>query len=200
MTFDLPIVLQRVAAAGHRVFTTGRYNVNIVGVRNPDSKPDQFDDRLHVVYLDDFNQWCDLSFRCTTDPGLHYLLHPINKAGTAILKPGQYRSAYRIGLHRGSYPALVQAGPVTVYRDRNRDTIHDMDSATLETGHFGVNIHHAGDDSTVVSRWSAGCTVVANRLDWEIFLTIIHKSASLYGDRFTYTLIEGNHAGKTQIS
>ena len=187
----MPDVLEQVREAGHTVFERGRYNVNIVGVRTPFVEPDSFDDWLHVVYRDDRDQWVDLCFKCTPAPGLYYLRKPMNVNGTAILKPGQYRGAYTLGLHRGQYTALIQSKPVTVYRDRNKDAVVDQDAEKTERGLFGINIHHAGTDSKVVGRWSAGCTVVANLQDWETFLSIIRRSADSYGERFTYTLIEG---------
>ena len=105
--------------------------------------------------------------------------------------PGQYRGAYKIGMHRKRYPALVQVKPVKVFRDRNRDEILDMDPKTITEGLYGVNIHHSGESgSENVNRWSAGCTVLSNLNDWEVFLSIVRRSADTYGDRFTYTLIE----------
>jgi lysozyme len=80
------------------------------------------------------------------------------KAGKpmAQLKPGVYR--YRLGKHginRGNpYPALVQAGPVTVYR-----------GAEEETGWFGINIHAAGGSATTAPRStsSEGCQTIPGR-------------------------------------
>ena len=185
----IPAILQRVKDHSYAVFEHGQYNLNIVGVRTPAQAVNEFDDELHLVFKDHRDQWVDLSFACTTDPGLYWLKHPIRRAGTAVLKTGQYRGAYQIGQHRGRYPALVQRRPVTVYRDRNRDEVIDMDPNTETDGIYGINIHHAGHDSHRVDRWSAGCTVVGNLLDWNILWSVIQRSADLYGDRFTYTLI-----------
>ena len=44
-----------------------------------------------------------------------------NVKGTAILVPGQYRGAYKIGFHKGKYKALVQAKPVKLYIDNDKD-------------------------------------------------------------------------------
>ena len=191
----IPLVLQRVRDEGHRVFEHGSYNVNIVGVRTPPGKVNKFDDELHVVYKDSRGQWVDLCFPCTTDPGLYWLKNPGRRAGTAILKPGQYRGSHAFGLHRGRYTALVQKRPVTVYRDRNRDAVMDMDPKTEVEGIYGINIHHAGYDSHRVDRWSAGCTVIGNLADWEVFMAVLRRSAELYGDTFTYTLIDKYCAG-----
>lgn len=184
-----PAILDTVEQAGHAVFTRGAFNVNMIGVRSPSREANKFDDRLHLVYRDDFGSWVDLAFQCTTDPGLYWLEHPVRREGTAILKAGQYRGAYKIGLHRGRYPALVQRKPVTVWRDRNKDHTLDHVPGTERTGLYGINIHHAGEASEQVDKWSAGCTVLSNLNDWAIFMAVIRRSADRYGDSFTYTLI-----------
>ena len=190
MSESLPWVLQRGQDEGHVVFTRGEYNLNIVGVRTPPDKVNTFDDEIHLVYKDQTGAWVDLVFRCTPDPGYYWLKHPMRRAGTAILKEGQYRGAYKIGLHRGRYSALVQRKPVVCYRDRNRDDVLDMDPTTETEGLYGINIHHAGHDSHRVDRWSAGCTVLGNLAEWEVFMAVVRRSEELYGDTFTYTLID----------
>lgn len=186
----IPPILQKVRDAGHAVFERGRYNLNLVAVRSIPGEVNRFDDELHVIFRDHRDQWVDISFACTTDPGLYWMKNPGRRAGTAILKPGQYRGSHRIGQHRGRYTALVQARDVVVYRDRNRDSEHNFTPGTEQKGIFGINIHHAGHDSHRVDRWSAGCTVLANLAEWEIFMSLVRRSAELYGDRFTFTLIE----------
>ncbi|QDP48301.1 MAG: hypothetical protein Unbinned4944contig1000_25 [Prokaryotic dsDNA virus sp.] len=190
-----PDVLTRLEEEGHYVFEAGAYNLNIIGVRTPPGEVNTFDDELHVVYRDERGKWIDLCFPCTTDPGLYWLKNPIRRAGTAILKPGQYRGSHKIGLHRGRYTALVQRKPVTVYRDRNRNAVLDMDQNTEQEGIYGINIHHAGHDSHRVDKWSAGCTVIANLNDWEIFMAVVRRAAEIWGDRFTYTLVDSVCAG-----
>jgi|TARA_R100000084_G_scaffold31342_1_gene12046 hypothetical protein len=187
---ELPEILKRVKSLGHVVFTNGQWNVNLIGVRNSNRKANQFDDELHVVFKDHRDQWVDLSFTATTDPGTYWLHNPMRAAGTAILVAGQYRGSHKIGMHRGRYPALVQHRPVKVYRDRNRDNVLDMDPNTAIEGIYGINIHHAGYDSHRVDKWSAGCTVIGSLTEWDAFMAVIRRSADLYGERFTYTLIE----------
>ncbi len=188
---DLPAILQRSEAAGHAVFTRGSWNLNLIGVRTASRIANRFDDWIHVVFKDDSGAWVDLSFECTTDPGTYWLENPMRREGTAILKAGQYRGVWKIDLHRGKYEALCQrAGRVKVYRDSNRNEIHDLNEDSVMDGWFGINIHKAGSNSTSVNKWSAGCQVIANEAEWEIFMSIIRKSASLYGDTFSYTLLE----------
>ena len=183
-----PFLLDYVESLGHVVFTEGIYNLNILGIRTKDSNANKFDDRICVVFRDELG-WMTRTWPCTTDPGTYWRENPINVAGTAILVPGQYRGAYKIGKHRSQYNALVQTGGmVRVYRDNNRDEILDMGNAT--DGYFGINIHKAGEESTTVNKWSAGCQVFANEDDFEEFMSICYAARNKWGDGFSYTLID----------
>jgi len=61
-------------------------------------------------------------------------------------------------------------------------------------GFFGINIHRAtaktGGKSTRVDRWSAGCQVIASNEDFAVFMKICRKARDLWGNSFTYTLLE----------
>jgi hypothetical protein len=53
-----------------------------------------------------------------------------------------------------------------VYRDNNKNDVIDFVSQSLDTGVFGINLHHASatGESVQVDGWSAGCQVFANIL------------------------------------
>lgn len=177
---------------GYAFFTNGDYNLNIIGVRNlldGNIQRDTFNDALILIYKVNGVQKIEI-FDATTDPGLKLLKNPSNSKGTAILVPGQYRSTYKIDLHNGKYKALCQrSGLVKVYRDKNRDNKLDMDPKTIDTGYFGINIHKAGLASETIGGYSAGCQVFKKVADFNHFMEIANKSAALYGNKFTYTLI-----------
>jgi len=192
---DIPSILKRVQKAGYAIFTRGSYNVNIIGIRSPNRKAGSFDDQIHLVFKDEFGNWVDMAFQCTTDAGLYWLegKNGGNSRGCAILKAGQYRSVYRIDRHRGKYEALCQRkGAVTVYRDNNRDNVLDMDESKTQTGYFGINIHRASalNETVSVDRYSAGCQVLNNPMEFAIFMAICKKAADRWGNSFTYTLLE----------
>ncbi len=185
------ITLQNVMDALSRMdapLFTGELNLNIVGVRSADRDADTFNDVIALLYQKN-NQWRIDYFPATTDPGGYYRTHSINTKGTAILKPGHYRSCWQIGLHRGKYTALVQRGPMTVYRDNNKD--EHLDAVNEETGLFGINLHHASRHgfSMDVGRWSAGCQVIASAADFNWLMETVIASAKKYGSRFSYTLL-----------
>tara|TARA_R100000742_G_C4279126_1_gene102982 strand:- start:2314 stop:2889 length:576 start_codon:yes stop_codon:yes gene_type:complete len=186
----LPEPLQTVKRLGHKAFTVGEYNVNIVAIRN-DITPqvNAFDDFITITFKSQ-GKWVSYWYPATTDPGLFYLQHPMKVSGTAILKEGQYRGSHKLGLHKGK-PGLVQIKPVDVYRDGNRDEYHDP-YGEIESSVIGLNVHRAGTNSVVVGRWSAGCVVFANEVHADDFLAICEESAKLYGDNFTLTLVKAS--------
>ena len=167
------------------------YDVNIVGIRNSstgDSVTNVFDDWLTISYKVD-GQWKCHVWPATTDPGKKAVLEFKNPNGVARLKEGQYRSSHEIRKHQGKYDALCQKGLLEVYRDKNRDFKYD-ESVTEKGSAFGINIHHAGQDSTYVETWSMGCQVFKRIVDFDEFMKICDKARDIHGNSFTYTLIE----------
>lgn len=161
------------------------YNLNIVGIRDKCGKPNYFDDTINIYY-EEHEKWVHKIYEATTFPGTPSLLKPKNTKGAAILKAGQY--SYKKGKHKGEYDALVQGGPVTVFRDNNKDLVYDLDKLTEETGFFGINIHKASFLAKVVGPESCGCQVVKS--DFEGFMNLINRSLNFRENNFTYTLVE----------
>lgn len=178
------------ARKGYAFFTKGEYNLNIIGVRHKGAKvTNHFDDCLVVIYNTPNEQNVKRVFVCTTLPGKKAMEHPTAIKGTAILKEGQYRGAYQIGYHKGKYKALCQKKPLIVYRDNNKDQVYDLSPISIDRGIFGINIHKAGDNSTLVDGWSYGCQVLSKSIDFNALMRLAEKSANIYGNSFTYTLI-----------
>lgn len=176
---------------GYAYFTNGKYNLNIIGVRRAGAKvTNQFDDYIVVEYIDMYGIKTRDVFPATTDPGLSSMTKPMSTKGCAILVPGQYRSSWMIGYHKGKYEALVQCKPLKVYRDNDKDNVYDLNPKTIEEGSFGINIHKAGDDSTIVNGWSAGCQVLKRKVNFDKLMKLAHYQFSQgMGARYTYTLI-----------
>lgn len=176
------------------------YELNIVGIRADSSIPNRFDDEIHVFFRNNANQWIHYIFPATTDPGTYWLKNPMHSQGTAILQQGQYKGTYQIGLHRNKYYALVQRKPVTVLRDYDRNAVLDFLNGRPDTGMFGVNIHRASINGTTktVDNYSAGCQVFANINDFNLFMQLCEKHKELYGNNFTYTLIDNRAIAREQ--
>ena len=170
------------------------HDVNIVGIRNSEvsnNVTNHFDDTLTISYKVD-GEWKFHSWPATTDPGQYWIENPISKDGTAILVPGQYRGSHMIGLHQGKYEALRQRKPVKVYRDNDKDLEYDTDEDTIKEGIYGINIHRSNpyDQSYYVNKWSAGCQVFKKVADFHEFMDICRKARDIWGNSFSYTLIE----------
>lgn len=159
------------------------YNLNIVGARNRFARTNYFDDSINVYYQKE-TQWVHEQYVASTYPGSPSLLKPVNSKGAAILVPGQY--SYKKSKHKNKYDALVQDGPVTVYRDNNKDLIYNFDNK--ETGFFGINIHRASFGAKVVGPDSYGCQII--REGFDSFMSLIDKALHFRENKFTYTLIE----------
>ncbi len=126
----------------------------------------------------------------------------MNPQGTAILKAGQYVDVYAIDKHRGKYYALCQRnGKVTVIRDYDRDAVLDFYNGRETTGMYGINIHRANriGDTYTVDKNSAGCQVFKNANDFGFFMKLCEVHRSLYGNKFTYTLIDKRMEFRTKL-
>lgn len=180
---------------GYSWFTKGNYNLNIIGIRSNQNNniTNKYDDLLIVDY-NTSNGHKRVFFPITTEPGSHYMKHPCHKDGTAILVPGQYRGAWAIGLHKRKYKALCQIKPVKVYRDDNRNNMYDLSPTTIDEGMFGINIHRSNEYTITenINKYSAGCQVFSNPNDFNAFIRLCEQQRKLYGNSFTYTLLDEN--------
>jgi hypothetical protein len=190
--YSVDYVKQVLESKGYAFFTNGVYNLNIIGIRNPNLVANSFDDTMVVIYKIG-GEWITKVYPITTDAGTYWLKNTLSNKGTAILVPNQYRGVYSIDLHNNKYLALCQRnGKVEVYRDNDKDLILDMDSTKIEKGMFGINIHRSNpfSESLKVDKFSAGCQVFKRVKDFNEFMKICQKSKALWGNSFTYTLIK----------
>jgi hypothetical protein len=189
------MLLQKIKAimrhSGFRIFSRP-FELNIVGLRSKSTIPNRFDDEIHVFYKVSPLNWHYHVFKATTDPGTYWLRQPMQPQGTAILAQGQYMDAYQLGLHRGKYLALVQRKPVRLIRDYNRDAVLDFNNGQIISELAGINIHKANQTGKTksVDKNSAGCQVFESADDFSLFIKLCQKHESLYGNRFTYSLID----------
>lgn len=192
MKFSKDLIEKAVKSKGYLWFENGDFNLNIVGIRN--SQPGAlvtniFDDLITLSYKEN-GVWQYKQFAITTDPGTKAVKNYSNPKGVARLIPNQYRGMHKIRLHKGQYEALGQEKPCSVWRDKNKNLT--FDEVIVDTGIFGINIHRSNPktQSEYVENWSEGCQVFKKVLDFNLFMSICKKSAEIYGNSFTYTLIE----------
>ena len=179
---------------GYRFFENGKYNLNLIGVRaskKGNVNNDTFDDLFMIIYNDEKGNPVKYIIPITTVPGVRYMQNPSNKKGVAILKAGQYPGVWKIDYHNGKYLALCQRGDkFIVYRDNNKDVKLDFNEAATDYGYFGINFHKAGENSKIIGANSAGCQVTQKSSDFDTVMNLAHKSKTIYGNSFTYTLLE----------
>jgi len=183
---QMPIVLQMMEDLGYAVFKGENYDLNLFGIRAPIDKAGDFNDIIGCCYRVK-GDWKTEIWPATTDPTKHWLKNPMKNTGCAILKPGQYRGAWKLALHRGQYEALCQRTgvKVKVYRDKDRDEVLDYDTETVEEGLFGINIHTGGGQKA-----SAGCQVIPSKESFARLMSLCHKQEDVNGYKtFSYTLL-----------
>lgn len=89
--------------------------------------------------------------------------------GNLVVPLGFHKGLWTVGLHKKSYPCLVQARALTVQREPD---------LRLDTGYFGVQCHHAGHKSTLVGGWSKGCQVAQYVKDHEKLMWLVGQQGS----------------------
>lgn len=170
------------------------FNLNFVGIRNKSNKINTFNDAFIVFWKHDgiFNMY---QFIGTTDPGLYYTKFPLNSRGVMIMKEQQVKGYFTIGKHKGLYKALVQSKPCLLYRDNNKDSKLDKNENSIEKAIVGANFHRASnsDESIKIGKYSAGCQVAKNASDYNLIMQLFTYSSEIWGNSFTYTLIEDNN-------
>lgn len=159
------------------------FDFQIVGVRSKADAPDKFDDLIGLIEGNTIT-W----FTGTTNPGVHWLKNLLNPKGAALLKPNQYVNTWKLDLHQGKYLALCQRKNVVVYRDGDKDDFAE-ETATTETGLFGINIHRANPSaiSSIIDKWSAGCQVLNDPKNFEYLIKRCQASGL---KEFSYTLLK----------
>ena len=189
---EIRTLLGVLKSKGYRIYSKP-YQLNIVGRRTDNTKANSFDDFIYIFYKNNDDDWEGYKAPSTTDAGTYWLEKPMQSKGTALLKGGQYVDTYKIDLHNGRYYALTQRlNPVVVIRDYDRNDVLDFNNGKEETGMFGINIHRASLVGTTkfIDKYSAGCQVFSNIDDFNKFMEMAYKQKDLYGNKFTYTLID----------
>jgi len=178
---------------GHTLFEDDSkpYNLNYGAIRDMGG---QWNDLFYIIWKYK-GKWNLIQWMGTTDPGAYYLKNPLNAKGTAILPEGQHRGLFKRGLHKGQYPALVQAREVMVYRDADQDETPEVnDRQVKDLGYHGLNSHRAHTEAEVrvIGKYSAGCQVTLNPDEYDIAFLLWEKGFEYWGETLTYTLFNVN--------
>lgn len=145
---------------------------HLIGIRSIADKPNEFDD---LFYLSNGSEFLQLTG--TTNPGTSWLSNLMNPKGCAVLALGQHVDCWALGKHHGKYDAWVQAKPLPVYRDNDKDNKSEQ-MGIPDIGMFGINVHRASETniSKVIDKWSAGCQVMNNPKEYDVLIDRSKKS------------------------
>ncbi len=185
------------------------YNIVYVEGANADGRPnadrfDEWNDRRLVIRINQPGGQPEMvvNDQATTEPGRYYTQYPLNPNGAARIAFGQYK-AWRVGLHSGWQPALVQRGLVRLHRDKNKNGFRDNADPIDIGDHFGINHHSTQPNfsSASIGRYSAGC-LVGMRYEWHLkFLNIVKRDvryARNHQYMFMTAVIPGDDLAKTE--
>lgn len=192
LTYDT--VGEMYAQLGYRFYDSGKFNVNLFGIRK-DLSVDIFNDIIGIAFRDQRNEPVLKAYVGTTEPGLYWLKNKLGGInGTFILKDGYYPKCWKIDKHKGQYEALVQAryGVFQGWRDNNSDGQLDMDGEIF-TDVTGLNLHttsHLYGSVEKVGAYSAACQVLKFTRDHLELMGIVKKSRDIYGNLFSYALFD----------
>jgi hypothetical protein len=132
----------------------------------------------------------------TIEPGRFFTVNPTNPKGAARIAFGQFKACH-VGIHkagtRNAHEALVQAAPLPVHRDLNKDGSRTGDK--VDEGMFGINQHSGFNASEKdIGHNSAGCPVTRSHDDHKAFMTLVKSDPRFnasHGYRFVTTVIDG---------
>lgn len=157
-----------------------------------DDVPNRFND-LRVVFTIGVDGRPNLDgsiWEGTTEPGRFWTMNAMSAKGAARIAFNQYK-AWVVGTHHPETPAaheaLVQAEPISVYRDLNKDFKRTGDQ--LDTGLFAINQHWGYDASKDdIGRTSAGCLVGRTRDGHRKFMSFV-KDDPRYKANHSYRFV-----------
>lgn len=181
------------AQHGLKFWTKGEFNLNVIGLRNPDDQAaiDAFNDAMLWLWREQ-GAWQFRIFKITMDPGQPSVKAPRRTDGTArLIAPQQIHRMWVLGYHHASdpkkaYRAGVQNAPqetIRVWRVKG-----DLDTGKEYRNVGGLNYHRANKDavSTVVGAWSEGCQVNCNPKHFAHSLQLWDKQVAVWGDGGKY--------------
>jgi hypothetical protein len=141
---------------------------------------------------------------CTTEPGRYYTEHPLNAMGAARIALEQFK-AWRVGQHHPNnqppsrHEALVQAGPIKIFRDKDKNGVRTGDASMVGSG-FGINQHSGHDQSLQsIGKASAGCLVGRRSAEHREFMTCVKSDPRFKGNKgymFMTAILPGDDLAK----
>jgi hypothetical protein len=160
-----PFFTKLIDAHGRPAFPADRRQVAVFGIRHEGKtshgREDQADDMISLARLDSDGLPQVYEYLGTTESGL--FKEVVNPLGDFKMNPGFY--FFKLGLHKGTSPCLVQAAPVIGERAKKETDYDETDDKTWQIDDGSLHIHAGILNVNHVGNWSAGCQVIAG--GWE---------------------------------
>lgn len=157
--------------------------INIFSIRNEEKQADNFMNDLIGIW-DSISEIIYIMVG-TTDPGKYWTESGgagKYRKGVAHMCYGFHEKIWCVDKHQGKYRALCNRAikgckKVRFWRDANKDFKKDF-GEKVEYGWIGLNLHRANKwiKSILVGKWSAGCQVVSDPIDFDKLIQIICAS------------------------
>ena len=164
----------------------GAFNIVYIEGVNPDGtpnadRPNEWND-LRLLVTKEGDAWKIVHLAiATTEPGDFYTKSPTNMQGAARIAFGYHPPAWKMGFHKGTQPALVQAGNVMIHRDKNRDGLRGRNEPPFLSVPIGLNHHTTSQrfNGEQIGKYSAGCLVGKNYAQHLEFLSLLKQEARI---------------------
>jgi hypothetical protein len=188
MLWKLKLILDR---KGFRIFTRP-YELNIIGLRSDKQVAGCFNDELHVFYTTEKDKWKYHVYKICTDPGSFWKDESGYPKYPLLLAEGQYLNSFIRGKWNGIRQGIIQTAPVTVTLGYDRNAMIDFSNGTNEKGMYGISILNSEGnvEKKYINKDLEGCQVFQNNKDFIELMILAEKHQRLYGNCFTYTLID----------
>ena len=190
----------------YKFFEKGDFNLNLIAVREDDIFDNKFSDTLYAICkVNGVFQKLELSW--TTKAGVYGHggeQDPLQAwetgtadNGVAVVVEGQYLGAFELVLNGGGYPFdeyFKQIKPLAYYRDNDKNGV--ITRGKVVWGEYSTHLHamsvkkYAGTYLSAIGYkpWSMGC-MGADYLNFQRLKNLALKAASLYSNKFSYTLL-----------
>lgn len=201
---------------GYKIFTRP-LELNIVGVRNNLNDPNKFNDELHVFFrsysmegyawTDNEMQWNHYRFAICTDPACYTYYQQKNRFWDGLLEQGQYingfKRAHQVDGKDGEVLLQKPRFPIRVFYEctegvmssvdlRNPNYYSPVPSGRIINTYYNIcfepPVDH--DGKKWINEFGSGCQVFEHREEFELFMRLCTWHQHVYGNNFTYTLID----------
>jgi hypothetical protein len=209
-------VKKLVLSRGYKIFTRP-LELNIVGIRHNANNPTRFNDELHVFFRsysleryahdDSEPHWKHYRFVICTDPSCYAYYQKENRLWDGLLEQGQYidgfKRAHQVDGKQGDVLLQKPRFPIRFFYEWKHRIINSMDmrnpaffnpvpAGRIMNCYYNICFEPPIDCSGKIwiNEFGAASQVFERREDFDTFMRLCHNHQYVYGNNFSYTLID----------